>query len=211
VYRNLEQYFGACENCGTCCTIPGIFLPHEIDLLADHLKLDRAGLFRTYLIAELFTPDVESAPAFVISPVKKMPSGSRYAEFLSRGKYAAIRDAPCIFRNTAARSCGIYLHKPFGCSLLICGRMTKARPLMLNKTYYYHRWLDSQAILFSVFPGLGPLYRKLLDTVSPLPLPGKQRIAALIRGNAIISSEISGIMNGVYGEERPFYSGRKLT
>ena len=205
VYRNLENYFGACDNCGTCCTIPGIFLPPEIDLLAEHLKLDRAELFRTYLIAELFTPDVESVPAFVISPVKKTPDGQRNDKLLSDGAYAQIRNAPCIFRNSSGRSCGIHAHKPFGCTLLICGRMTKARPLVLNKTYYYHRWLDSQAILFSVFPGLEPLYRELLHTVWPLPMSEKSRSTALMKGNTLIAGDISEVMNGRRGGERPFY------
>ena len=211
MHQNLERYFGACDNCGTCCAISGIFLPHELDPVADRLRLDRAELFRTYLIAELFAPDVKSVPAFVISPVKKKPDGSRHEKLLSDNKYAQMRDAACIFRDRAARSCGIHSHKPFGCTLLICGRMTKARPLVLNKTYYYHRWVDSQAALFSVFPGLAPLYRKLLDTVSPLPLPGRSRTAALMKGNAIIGNEISELMNGRHGKEHPFYRIRELT
>jgi Fe-S-cluster containining protein len=211
IYQNLEQYFGPCENCGDCCAIPGIFLPHEIDLLGNHLQLDRENLFRTYLIAELFTPHAESVPAFVISPVKTISHGGRDEMFLSDGRYARVRDAACIFRNSAARSCGIHEHKPFGCTLLICGRMTKARPLMLNKTYYYHRWLDSQAILFSIFPGLAPLYQRLIETVSPLPMPGKNRIAALAKGNAIIGIEMSEMMNGRRSRQPPFYRGPELT
>lgn len=204
IYQDLEQYFGPCENCGACCAIPGIFLPHEIDLLGNHLHLDRENLFRTFLIAELFTPNVESAPAFVISPVKTIPNGARNEKFLSDGPYAKIRNTACIFRNSAAHSCSIHDHKPFGCSLLICGKMTKARPLILNKTYYYHRWFDSQAILFSIFPELALLYRKLLETVFPLPMPGKNRSAALLKGNAIIGIEMSEMMNGI-SRERSFY------
>jgi len=78
---------------------------------------------------------------------------------------------------------------------------------MLNKTYYYHRWLDSQAILFSIFPGLAPLYRRLLETVSPLPMPGKSRTAALTKGNAIIGIEMSEMMNGRRSQEPSFYHG----
>lgn len=185
--------------------MPGIFLPHEIDLLGAHLQLDRESLFRTYLTAELFTPHVESIPAFVISPVRTVPNGDRDERFLSSGDNPRRAGDTCIFRRKAARSCSIYEYKPFGCSLLICSRMTKARPLMLNKTYYYHRWLDSQTILFSIFPELAPLYRKLLDTVSPLPDPGKSRMAALAKGNDIIGNEMSEMMNGRRAEKRSFY------
>lgn len=185
--------------------MPGIFLPHEIDLLGAHLQLDRESLFRTYLIAELFTPHVESIPAFVISPVRTVPSGDRDERLLSDGDYSRGAGNACVFRRRAARTCSIYEYKPFGCSLLICGRMTKAKPLLLNKTYYYHRWLDSQAILFSIFPELAPLYRKLLDTVSPLPEPGKGRMSALAKGNTIIDIEMSEMMNGRRAEKRSFY------
>jgi len=82
---------------------------------------------------------------------------------------------------------------------------------MLNKTYYYHRWLDSQAILFSIFPELAPLYRKLIETVSPLPMPGKNRIAALAKGNAIIGIEMSEMMNGRRSQEPSFYRGPEFT
>jgi hypothetical protein len=129
---------------------------------------------------------------------------------LSDGHYTEVRDEACIFRRRAARSCSIHAHKPFGCSLLICGRMTKAKPLMLNKTYYYHRWLDSQTILFSIFPELAPLYRKLIETVSPLPMPGTSRIAALTEGNAIIGIEMSEMMNGRRSQQRAFYRGPEL-
>ena len=39
MYWNPERYFGACDNCGTCCTMPGIFLPQELDPVTDHLML----------------------------------------------------------------------------------------------------------------------------------------------------------------------------
>lgn len=211
IYQNPEQYFGACKNCGACCRIPGIFLPREIDLLGKHLQLDRESLFRTYLIAELFTPHVESLPVFLISPVKSATDGGRDDKFLSDERYATVRETPCIFRNSTARSCGIHTHKPFACSLLICGRMTRARPLMLNKTYYYHQWLESQSILFSIFPELAVLYRKLLETISPLPAPGKSRTKALLKGNSIISNEMSEMMNGRQSLERSFYRGLEET
>lgn len=78
---------------------------------------------------------------------------------------------------------------------------------MLNKTYYYHQWLESQSILFSIFPELDPLYRKLLEAVSPLPMPGKNRTTALQKGNSVISVEISEMMNGRRSGERAFYRG----
>lgn len=78
---------------------------------------------------------------------------------------------------------------------------------MLNKTYYYHQWLESQSMLFSIFPELAPLYRKLLEAVSPLPRPGKNRTAALMKGNSIIGIEMSEMMNGRRSQERSFYRG----
>jgi hypothetical protein len=190
--------------------IPGIFLPDQIDLLAGHLSLDREQLFRKYLIAELFTPNVESTPCFVISPVKAAFDGRRLGNLLSDRGYALVRREYCIFRDKAALSCGIHEHKPFGCALLICGKMTKAKPILLNKAYYYHRWLDSQAILFSVFPELGNMYERLLDAVLNLPPQGKARTKALMRGNAIIGTEMATMMNGHSSHGKPFYRGTTL-
>ena len=146
----------------------------------------------------------------MISPVKTIPNGTRHEKFLSDSPYAMVRNAACVFRNSAAHSCSIYGHKPFGCSLLICDKMTRAKPLMLNKTYYYHQWFNSQAILFSIFPELAPLYRKLLKTVFPLPMPGKNRAAALLKGNAIIGDEMSEMMNGS-SREGSFYRVPELS
>jgi Fe-S-cluster containining protein len=201
VYKDPGRYFAACTNCGDCCRIPGIFLPDEIDRLATDLRLDRIQLFRKYLIAELFTPNAGSAPVFVLSPVKAQASGERCESFLSDRAYAHIRHLHCIFREDHA--CSVYDAKPFGCSLLICGKMTKAKPLLLNKTYYYHQWAGSQEILFSLFPGLENAYQGLLDVLRDLPLSGEKRTAMLARGNAIIRIEFPKIMNGqVAGSRR---------
>jgi Fe-S-cluster containining protein len=207
VYNNIERYFNACDHCGECCTLPGIFLPDQIDLLANHLNIDREELFRKYLIAELFTPHVESVPCFVISPVKAAASGLRENNLLSDSNYAHIRDAPCVFRDKDSRSCRVHEHKPFGCTLLICSKMTMARPIVLNKTYYYHRWLGSQNILFSIFPELGTLYERLLDALSNLPKEGNERKAAFRKGNAIIGTEMAFSMNGRSCPGKPFYRG----
>ncbi len=204
MYKNLERYFGACVNCGSCCTIPGIFLPGQIDLLAGHLKLDKIQLFRKYLVAELFTPDIEAPPAFLISPVKSDSCGVREKNYLSVASTAKTHSAICIFRDNDSRSCRVYDRKPFGCTLLICSKMTKARPITLNKTYYYHHWLDSQGMLFSIFPGLGELYIKLLKIVVPLPRD-KTRKEALVAANIVIGKEISDMMNGRPATNSLFY------
>lgn len=207
MYTNIERYFNACDQCGECCTLPGIFLPDQIDPLANHLNLDREQLFRRYLIAELFTPHVESVPCFVVSPVKTATNGLREHKLLSDSDYAHIRHGQCIFRDRDSRSCQVHEHKPFGCTLLICGKMTMAKPITLNKTYYYHQWLGSQAILFSIFPELGTLYEKLVDAVSNLPKEGSARKTAFRKGNAIISTEMAAAMNGHACRGRPFYRG----
>jgi hypothetical protein len=148
---------------------------------------------------------VESIPVFLLSPAKILPLGGLPDKLLSDSQYSLARNGLCVFRNNTDRSCTIHAHKPFGCSLLICSRMTKAKPLMLNKTYYYHRWLDSQDILFSIFPELALLHRKLLSTVFPLPAPGRSRTAALMTANAIIGTEMFEMMNGRRPQEGSFY------
>lgn len=182
-----------------------MLLPDQIAALGAHLNLDRGQLFRKYLIAELFTPNVESAPAFILSPVKADAEGARHADFLSDRNYARLSHQYCIFRDQDALSCRVHSKKPFGCNLLICGKMTGAKPLMLNKTYYYHKWLPTQGILFDLFPSLEGLYRILLDTVSCLPDDREEREAALHRGNEIIGGEMARMMNGRRAEGRLFY------
>ncbi len=145
-----------------------------------------------------------------MSPVKVLPDGVRQEKFLADNAYAHNRNGLCIFRSTLDRSCRIHAHKPFGCTLLICGKMTRAKPLMLNKTYYYHQWHDSQEIVFSIFPGLASLHRKLVETISPLPMPGRRRTAALTAANAIIHDEMYGMMNGCHSRDNSFYRNRNL-
>ncbi len=196
MYKNIQTYFEPCDNCGICCKTPGIFLPEEIGPLAGHFGMDPEELFRTYLIAELFTPNVEWVPAFVLSPVLLDIKGNRTSDYLSDSSYARNRDKSCIFRNNEAAACMVHEHKPFGCSLLICGKMTRAKPLILNKTYYYHRWVNSQDILFSVFPRLKALYRDLLNLISCLPDGGLARRMSLTRSNSLICNEIANVLNG---------------
>ena len=203
--KNPEQCFEACSNCGECCRIPGIFLPREVDPLGSYLGLDRKELFRRYLIAELFAPNAASPPVFVISPVKTRSSGERCDHFLSDHAYAHDLKQQCIFRDPQARSCTIYGVKPFGCSMLMCGKMTKAGPLLLRKTYYYHQWSRSQHILFSVFPALEEVYQRLLNAVMERTGDKGERTAALMRGNEIIGVEIAGILNGRAEMSEPFY------
>jgi hypothetical protein len=167
--------------------------------------MDREELFRRILIAELFTPAIKASPAFMISPVKQT-CGERHADFLSDRNYAHALQRRCIFRDEGARSCGVHGVKPFGCTLLICGKMTKARPIVLNKTYYYHQWTGSQDILFSIFPKLERAYRNLLDAVGNLPDDETNRGRALKKGNEIIRDELSVILNGHRGTGRTFYS-----
>lgn len=126
-------------------------------------------------------------------------------DLLSDRKYALVRRKQCIFRDSASSSCRVHDHKPFGCTLLICGKMTNAKPIFLNKTYYYHQWMDSQDILFSIFPELGTLYGKLLDVLSRLPARGDARTSALLQGNAIINKEMAFLMNGRSAEDSAFY------
>jgi hypothetical protein len=148
---------------------------------------------------------VESVPVFLLSPVKTLPGGGRYDKFLSDTQYARSRDGMCVFRNTREGSCSIHAEKPFGCTLLICGKMTKAKPLVLNKTYYYHHWIDAQEIIFSIFPPLASLHRKLVRALSPLPLPGSSRRAALMTANAIINHEMYEMLNGCQSQGYSFY------
>jgi Fe-S-cluster containining protein len=184
MHKNIERYFEPCDNCGACCKTPGIFLPDQIDLLVRHLRMDREEFFRRYLIAELFTPHVESVPAFVLAPVKTDSEGNRTGSYLSDAQYARAADKNCIFRDNAAALCGVHEYKPFGCSLLICGKMTRAKPITLNKTYYYHRWINSQEILFTVFPQLVRLYQELNRLILKLPSGGLDRRISLKKGNS---------------------------
>lgn len=205
MYKDLEKYFNDCQNCGERCRVPGIFLPAQIEALAEHLDISSEELFRRYLIAELFTPNVNSAPVFVISPVMADSEGYRLSNRLFDSEYAATQDLHCIFRDNETRSCIIHKFKPFGCNLLICGKMTKARPITLNKTYYYHKWLDSQGIIFSIFPGLGAEHEKLLAAVSNLSEDEEKRAEKLDRGNEIIGIDMGNLMNGIPTIGKPFY------
>ncbi len=205
MYTDLEKYFEDCQNCGECCKIPGIFLPEQVDLLGEHLNLNREQLFRKYFIAELFAPNIQSVPVFVISPVTADGSGERFPNLLSDREFENINHLHCIFRDNGTMSCRIHEFKPFGCHLLICGKMTKAKPITLNKTYYYHKWLDSQKILFSIFPDLESAYHKLLSILSGLPKTEEERGMALDKGNEVINVEMANIMNGHPNLGRPFY------
>lgn len=166
--------------------------------------MDRQEFFHRYLIAELFTPHVESAPAFVLAPVKTDCAGIRTGSCLSDARYARAVNQNCIFRDPVGARCEVHQYKPFGCSLLLCGKMTRAKAIMLNKTYYYHHWVHSQEILFSVFPQLIGLHRELLQLISNLPGKGLDRRRSLTKGNLLIGGEIATLMNGV-SDSTAFY------
>jgi len=194
IYDDLEGYFEKCDHCGECCKIPGVFLPEQIDALAIHLHLDHSELFRHYLIVELCSPSDNLAPVFVVSPVKAN-NGLRLPNLFFDNAYVNIRHLPCIFRNNETKSCIIQKLKPFACRLLICEKMTRANSISLNKTYYYHKWRDSQ-ILFLIFPELKSIYNELVSTISFLPRYEEKRTKIINKRNQLINVEISNILNG---------------
>jgi len=165
-------------NCGQCCKIPGIFLPEQLDHLKDSLHLDMEELFRGYLIAELFTPSEDLDPIFILSPVKADESGERIPVFFADGNYHHIRHLHCIFWNNDKRECAIYDKKPFGCSVLLCDKMTETEPILIRKQYYYHKWLDYQNILFGIFPHLEEYTFQLQEVSSS----GRRGVAEVTSG-----------------------------
>ena len=112
---------------------PGILLPEQIAALRGaHHNLNQDQLFRKYLIAELFTPHIGSVPAFVLSPVTMSANGRRQPDYLTHHGGSVAGKQHCIPRDNLTRSCTTHACKPFGCDLLICAKMTKAKAILLN-------------------------------------------------------------------------------
>ncbi len=206
IYKNLEKYFQECDNCGDCCKVPGVFIPEQIDELAKYLKLDHGQLLKKYLIVELCSPSDNVAPVFAISPVKADSNGNRLPNLFFDTDYVNIRHLYCIFRDNETKSCKIHQLKPFGCALLICEKMTYANSIELNKTYYHHKWKESQNLLFEIFPKLEPVYKELVSTVSFIPKLEKKREMIFNKRNQLINVEMSNIFNGHPISGTPIYS-----
>jgi hypothetical protein len=77
--------------------------------------------------------------------------------------------------------------------------MTKAKPIELNKSFYYYKWITSQNIIFSIYPEIEAFYKQLSETVSKIPI-------ALEARNKIINNEIATIFNGHPIAGMPIYS-----
>jgi Fe-S-cluster containining protein len=172
IYKNLDRYFDDCQNCGGCCTVPGMFLPEQIDILAEHFSMSRAELFSRYLIAEMCAPKDSygapgdfTAPVFVLSPVKVGPDGKRSPLRLFNNEYIYSKNTHCIFRETKKHRCSIHRVKPFECAVMLCPAITRDNPVYLGKAYYYHKWKDQQEIIFSVFPELRSHFMKLKNSL----------------------------------------------
>ncbi len=172
IYKNLGRYFDDCQNCGGCCTVPGMFLPEQIDVLAAHFGISLSELFSRYLIAEMCAPrDYYAAsqdfvaPVFVLSPVKAEPDGKRLPQRLFDVAYINKKNHQCIFRDTQKNRCSIHKVKPFECAVMLCPAMTKDNPVYLGKAYYYHKWKNHQEMVFSVFPDMKPAYMNLKNSV----------------------------------------------
>ena len=177
IYKNLDNYFNDCERCGQCCKLPGIFLPEQVEALREQLDLGMETLFRRYLIAELFTPGCDLPPVFMLSPVKVDEAGKRLPKLFADGEYHRIRHRHCIFWHGAKAACRIYGNKPFGCSVLLCAKMTDSDPLLLRKSYYYQKWLDYQEILFRIFPHM----EACMEELRPIAASGRKGVAEMTR------------------------------
>jgi len=195
---NLNKYFQPCINCGECCKVPGVFIPEQIDILAKHFNLSRRQLFDRCLIAEFCAPNDSCTPVFVLSPVKVDASGNRLPQKMFDTAYINIRDLNCIFRDIKANRCSIHDYKPFACSLLLCPKMTKDKSISLEKSFYYHKWKETQEIVFSMFPGLDSIYAKLNESVTGM---GK----SLDLRNNIINNDIAILFNGHPISGMPIY------
>lgn len=129
--------------------------------------MDEGILFRKCLIAELFTPGGGLAPLFILSPAKIDASGTISDTIFADGEYHRIRNQHCIFWQVQGHVCNIYEKKPFGCSLLLCAKMTGSEPVLLRKTFYYNKWIGHQDIIFNIFPGLEKQYLRLCEETDP--------------------------------------------
>jgi len=201
IYKNLDRYFDDCQNCGGCCTVPGMFLPEQIDVLAAHLGISGSELFSRYLIAEMCAPrDCYTAsqdfvaPIFVLSPVKVDSAGKRLPDRLFNNEYIYRNNHHCIFRDMQKHRCSIHKFKPFECAVMLCPVMTRDNPVYLGKTYYYHKWKDQQELIFSLIPELKPAHMKLKNSIYRMKKSFDQRNRTI--------SEIAAALNTSPAKER---------
>jgi hypothetical protein len=198
----MYNFFDQCTHCGECCTIPGMFLPEQIDVLAAHLAITRKALFTHYLIAHLWaptdnyaSPDDCVAPVFILSPVRATEEGKRLPQKIFDINYGKATQLHCIFRDRLHNRCGIYQNRPFECALTLCSKMTKDKPLYIGKNYYYHKWKNAQEIPLSMFPQIRPAYEKLQRSVEGMRNSFQFR-------NIVMNGEIASFLNG-YPHEVP--------
>jgi Fe-S-cluster containining protein len=192
----MYKYVEECTHCGDCCETPGMLLPEQIDVLARHFNMTGKELFDHYLIIQMWAPthgfgrpDDCVAPVFVVSPVRAKRDGNRFPQMIYDLSYSKIHNLHCIFRDMNKNRCSIHEIKPFECTLTACPRMTKDRSIYLGKSFYYHKWKDSQALVFSVYPELRPMYKKLKKNMSILRKSFELR-------NRVMNEEIATIFNG---------------
>jgi len=189
IYKNLDKYFEKCDNCGECCKIPGVLLPEQLTLIAEHLEISTQELFEKHLITELCSPDDYITPVFALSPVKVNANGERHPFHLMDSEYINIKNLHCIFFDKENSKCKIHKVKPFGCDLLICSKMTNDKEINLEKSYYFHKWQSHQNILYDFYPDLEQTANDLNNVVSSIQNSFAKR-------NEIINIRISTIMNG---------------
>lgn len=124
-----------CKKCVSCCErTPGWFRPHEIEFLAEFLKLSITKAFKQFLIADYWI--AEHSNIYVLAPIKDfaqvkgeekrlvIDSLLKNNDLLKRkcdlpGHRAswsyAFAHAPCVFLKNAR--CKIYPVRPFECSV----------------------------------------------------------------------------------------------
>ncbi len=67
--------------------------------------------------------------------------------------------------------------------------MTKANQITLDKTFYFHKWKDSQDLIFKMVPELEPVYNEMVAAISMIDKSYDKR-------NNIINVEVAKIFNG---------------
>jgi len=194
VFKNLDDYFEPCTNCGDCCHMPGDLLPEQVDILANHLRMNRKELFDRYLVVQLFAPNDTMPPAFLVSAAKVDQKGVRMAQKMVDQEYVDTHHLDCIFRDKAAKGCSVHQIKPFGCAFLICAKTTKANPVLLNKAFFYHRWIDSQDIIFSVYPALEPIHKQLTEVAAKLAQVETEKAKAVEERNRLSVLAFNAVM-----------------
>jgi Fe-S-cluster containining protein len=194
MFENLDSYFAECTNCGDCCHTPGDLLPEQVDILANHFRLDRRQLFDKYMVLQIFAPDPGAPPAFLVSPVKSDRNGKRLPQKIVDRAYLDIKHLDCIFRDQASNSCSVHDVKPFACGFLVCAKATRANPILLNNLFFYHRWIDSLDIIFSVYPGLQLLHKQLTEIALRFSRLEKQKTQAIEERNRVTGLAVRTIM-----------------